>query len=198
MTGSAFSSAPPPPFFDRSSGTTPDSLGHLRLGAITRPLLQTFVQPSSSRPSSRRATAPDRRPCTVRWMIAAGESGSLEAEGFSHLLPCVDDPATSYQGGGSPRRRSIAGPALVLSAPTSVPFEQHFYRCGYRGAMENITSKSATTAPCRPIDGSWDVYSYVHRPARLFLRRNRAGSEMSQLTLSPTPSGVGSVIVPSS
>jgi dipeptidyl aminopeptidase/acylaminoacyl peptidase len=56
------------------------------------------------------------------------------------------------------------------------------------GALEKITSRTGKHAAVVSPDGQLvaDVYSYVNRPPDLFLLRNRAGAEMSQLTVSPS------------
>ena len=117
-----------------------------------------------------------------------------EADGFSHIYT-VGANGTGRQQltrgkwevrdvDLSPDRRSF-----YLHTNEVSPFEQHLYRMPVTGgAMEKITSKSGKHTAFVSPDGQLvaDVYSYVNRPPDLFLLRNRAGAEMSQLTLSPS------------
>ena len=115
-----------------------------------------------------------------------------EPDGFSHLYTVAPD--------GSGKQQLTRGRWEVLDVALSAddrsfylhtsqisPFEQQLYRLPVGGgALEKITTRSgrheATVSP----DGLLiaDVYSYVNRPPDLFLMRNRAGAEMSQLTVS--------------
>ena len=117
-----------------------------------------------------------------------------EADGFSHLFIIASDGTGRRQLTRgkwevrdvdlSPDRRSF----YLLTNEVS-PFEQHLYRMPVTGgAMEKITSKSGKHTAVVSPDGQLvaDVYSYVNRPPDLFLLRNRAGADMSQLTLSPS------------
>jgi dipeptidyl aminopeptidase/acylaminoacyl peptidase len=117
-----------------------------------------------------------------------------EADGFSHLYTIGADASGRQQLTRgkwevrdvdlSPDRRSF-----YLQTNEVSPFEQHLYRMPVTGgAMEKITSKSGKHTTFVSPDGQLvaDVYSYVNRPPDLFLLRNRAGAEMSQLTLSPS------------
>jgi dipeptidyl aminopeptidase/acylaminoacyl peptidase len=117
-----------------------------------------------------------------------------EADGFSHLYTIGADGSGRQQLTRgkwevrdvdlSPDRRSF-----YLQTNEVSPFEQHLYRMPVTGgAMEKITSKSGKHTTFVSPDGQLvaDVYSYVNRPPDLFLLRNRAGAEMSQLTLSPS------------
>ena len=117
-----------------------------------------------------------------------------EADGFSHLYTIgADGNGRQQLTRGkwevrdvdlSPDRRSF-----YLQTNEVSPFEQQLYRMPVTGgAMEKITSKSGKHTTFVSPDGQLvaDVYSYVNRPPDLFLLRNRAGAEMSQLTLSPS------------
>ena len=117
-----------------------------------------------------------------------------EADGFSHLY--------AIGGDGTGRRQLTRGRWEVRDVALSPdrrtfylhtnevsPFEQHLYRMPVSGgAMEKITSRSGKHTAVVSPDGQLvaDVYSYVNRPPDLFLLRNRAGAEMSQLSLSPS------------
>jgi dipeptidyl aminopeptidase/acylaminoacyl peptidase len=117
-----------------------------------------------------------------------------EADGFSHLYTVAAN--------GTDRRQLTKGRWEVRDVDLSSderwfylqtnqvsPFEQHLYRMPITGGtMEKITSKTGKHATVVSPDGQLvaDVYSYVNRPPDLFLLRNRAGAEMSQLTLSPS------------
>ncbi len=117
-----------------------------------------------------------------------------EADGFSHLYTIAAN--------GSGRQQLTRGRWEVRDVALSPdrrwfylhtnqvsPFEQHLYRMPVTGgAMEKITTKSGKHAAVVSPDRQQiaDVYSYVNRPPDLFLLRNRAGAEMSQLTLSPS------------
>ena len=117
-----------------------------------------------------------------------------EADGFSHLYTIGADGSGRQQLTRgkwevrdvdlSPDRRSF-----YLQTNEVSPFEQQLYRMPVTGgAAEKITSKSGKHTTFVSPDGQLvaDVYSYVNRPPDLFLLRNRAGAEMSQLTLSPS------------
>jgi dipeptidyl aminopeptidase/acylaminoacyl peptidase len=117
-----------------------------------------------------------------------------EADGFSHLYTIAADGTGKQQltrgkwevrdVALSPKRRWF----YLLTNEVS-PFEQHLYRMPVAGgAMEKITTRSGKHAAVVSPDGQLvaDVYSYVNRPPDLFLLRNRAGAEMSQLTISPS------------
>lgn len=117
-----------------------------------------------------------------------------EADGFAHLYTVAGD--------GSDRRQLTSGKWEVLDVDLSTdekwfylhtnepsPFEQQFYRMSVSGgARDRITTKSGRHTVSVSPNGDWlaDVYSYVNRPPDLFLVRNRAGSDMSQLTVSPS------------
>src|SRR5438874_37285 len=117
-----------------------------------------------------------------------------EADGFSHLY------TISADGGGRQQftkgRWEVRDVALspdrrwfYLTTNEVSPFEQHLYRMPTTGgAMEKITTKVGKHTAVVSPDGQLvaDVYSYVNRPPDLFLLRGRAGTEMSQLTLSPS------------
>ncbi len=117
-----------------------------------------------------------------------------EADAFSHLYTIGADGSGRQQLTRgrwevrdvdlTPDRRSF-----YLQTNEVSPFEQHLYRMPVTGGpMEKITSKSGKHTTFVSPDGQLvaDVYSYVNRPPDLFLLRNRAGAEMSQLTLSPS------------
>jgi dipeptidyl aminopeptidase/acylaminoacyl peptidase len=117
-----------------------------------------------------------------------------EADGFSHLYSIGADGSGRQQLTKgrwevrgvdlSPDRRTF-----YLHTNEVSPFEQHLYRMPVSGgAMEKITTKIGKHTAIVSPDGQLvaDVYSYVNRSPDLFLLRNRAGAEMSQLTLSPS------------
>jgi len=117
-----------------------------------------------------------------------------EADGFAHLYS-VGAAGTGRQQltrgkwevrgvNLSPDRRRF----YLLTNQVS-PFEQHLYRMpATGGAIEKITTKTGKHTAVVSPDGDLvaDVYSYVNRPPDLFLLRNRAGADMSQLTVSPS------------
>ena len=118
-----------------------------------------------------------------------------EASGFAHLY------STDARGGA--RRQLTSGKWEVLDVALSgdsskfalhtsesSPYERQLWRMPVNGgARTRITTRigahDATPSP----DEQWlaDVYSSANRPPELFLTRNAAGAEMSQLTISPTP-----------
>jgi dipeptidyl aminopeptidase/acylaminoacyl peptidase len=117
-----------------------------------------------------------------------------EADGFSHLYTVGAD-------GGAPQQvtkgkwevRDVAVSLdqrwFYLHTNEISPAEQQLYRMPVAGGpREKLTTKSGKHAAVVSPDGQLvaDVYSYVNRPPDLFLMRNRAGAEMSQLTLSPS------------
>jgi len=128
------------------------------------------------------------------WLEGARMWYVSEADGFSHLYTIAAD--------GTGRQQLTKGRWEVRDVDLSPderwfylhtnqvsPFEQHLYRMPIAGgALEKITSKTGKHAGVLSPDGQLlaDVYSYVNRPPDLFLLRNRAGAEMSQLTLSPS------------
>jgi len=117
-----------------------------------------------------------------------------EADGFSHLYTIAAEGTGRQQltsGKWEVRNVVLSSDRRSFYLITSQvsPFEQHLYRMSVSGgAMEKITSKSGKHTAVVSPDGLLvaDVYSYVNRPPDLFLVRNRAGAEMSQLTLSPS------------
>jgi dipeptidyl aminopeptidase/acylaminoacyl peptidase len=117
-----------------------------------------------------------------------------EADGFSHLYTIAADGIGKQQltkGRWEVRDVALSPDARWFYLQTSEvsPFEQHLYRMpAAGGAMEKITSKSGRHNTVVSPDGQLvaDVYSYVNRPPDLFLLRDRAGAEMSQLTTSPS------------
>jgi len=117
-----------------------------------------------------------------------------EADGFSHLYTISADGTGRQQltkGRWEVRDVDLSPDARWFYLQTSEvsPFEQHLYRMPTAGgAMEKITSRSGRHNTVVSPDGQSvaDVYSYVNRPPDLFLLRDRAGAEMSQLTVSPS------------
>jgi dipeptidyl aminopeptidase/acylaminoacyl peptidase len=117
-----------------------------------------------------------------------------EADGFSHLYTVGANGAGRQQltrGRWEVRDVALSTDRRWFYLHTSQvsPFEQHLYRMPVTGgAVEKITTKSGKHAAVVSPDGQLiaDVYSYVNRPPDLFLLRNRAGAEMSQLTVSPS------------
>jgi dipeptidyl aminopeptidase/acylaminoacyl peptidase len=117
-----------------------------------------------------------------------------EASGYAHLYTIAAD--------GSDRRQLTSGKWEVLDVDLSTdeksfylrtnepsPFEEQFYRMSVNGgAREKITTKSGRHVVSVSPNGVLlaDVYSYVNRPPDLFVMQNRAGAEMSQLTVSPS------------
>ncbi|PYO77502.1 MAG: S9 family peptidase [Gemmatimonadetes bacterium] len=117
-----------------------------------------------------------------------------EADGYSHLYTIAPDGTGRQQ--LTRGRWEVRDVALspdrrwfYLTTNEVSPFEQHLYRMPVTGgAMEKITTKVGKHTAVVSPDGQLvaDVYSYVNRPPDLFLLRDRAGAEMSQLTLSPS------------
>jgi len=117
-----------------------------------------------------------------------------EADGFSHLYTIAPDGSGKQQlTKGKWEVRDVAlSPDqrwFYLQTNQVSPFEQHLYRMSATGgAFEKITSKAGKHTAVVSPDGKLvaDVYSYVNRPPDLFLLQDRPGSEMSQLTVSPS------------
>jgi dipeptidyl aminopeptidase/acylaminoacyl peptidase len=117
-----------------------------------------------------------------------------EATGYAHLYTVNAD--------GSDRKQLTSGKWEVLDVDLSAdqktfymrtnepsPAEEQFYRMSVNGgARERITTKSGRHIVTVSPDGSLlaDVYSFVNRPPDLFLMQNKAGADMSQLTVSPS------------
>jgi dipeptidyl aminopeptidase/acylaminoacyl peptidase len=128
------------------------------------------------------------------WLDGARIWYVSEADGFSHLYTVAADGTGRQQltkGRWEVRDVDLSSDErwFYLHTNQVSPFEQHLYRMPLTGgAMEKITSKTGKHAAVISPDGQLvaDVYSYVNRPPDLFLLRNRAGAEMSQLTLSPS------------
>ncbi len=117
-----------------------------------------------------------------------------EADGFSHLYTVAPDGTGRQQlTKGRWEVRDVALSAdrrsFYLMTNEVSPFEQHLYRMPVTGgAMEKITTRSGKHTAVVSPDGQLvaDVYSYVNKPPDLFLLRAKPGSEMSQLTFSPS------------
>ncbi len=117
-----------------------------------------------------------------------------EADGFSHLY--------SIQADGTGKRQLTSGRWEVRDAALSQdersfylttnevsPFEEHLYRMpAAGGARAKITARQGKHDAVVSDDDRLiaDVHSYVNRPPELFLMRNQAGAEVSQLTTSPS------------
>jgi dipeptidyl aminopeptidase/acylaminoacyl peptidase len=117
-----------------------------------------------------------------------------ERDGFAHLYTALPD--------GSDRKQLTQGKWEVLSVDLSndgrsfylrtnegSPADEHFYRMAVTGGTrEKLTTKPGrhlvTLSPDETMRA--DVYSFDNRPPDLFLERNAAASEMSQLTTSPS------------
>jgi dipeptidyl aminopeptidase/acylaminoacyl peptidase len=117
-----------------------------------------------------------------------------EADGFSHMYTVAPDGTAKQQlTRGKWEVRDVAVSPdqrwFYLQTNQVSPFEQHLYRMpATGGALEKITSKAGKHTAVVSPDGKLvaDVYSYVNRPPDLFLLQDRPGSEMSQLTVSPS------------
>jgi dipeptidyl aminopeptidase/acylaminoacyl peptidase len=117
-----------------------------------------------------------------------------EADGYAHLYTVTADGTSKQQltrGKWEVRDVTLSPDERWFYLQTSEvsPFEVHLYRMPTTGgAMEKITTKSGRHDAVVSPDGQLvaDVYSYVNRPPDLFLLRNRAGADMSQLTVSPS------------
>ena len=117
-----------------------------------------------------------------------------EADGFAHLYTAGSD--------GSDRRQLTSGRwevldvalspdrnTFYLNTSESSPFDAQLYRMSAAGgARERITTRSGGHQAIPSPDEQWlaDVYSFSNKPPELYLVRNRASAEMSQLTTSPT------------
>jgi dipeptidyl aminopeptidase/acylaminoacyl peptidase len=117
-----------------------------------------------------------------------------ERDGYNHLYSSASD--------GSDSRRLTEGKWEVIDASLSPderyfylrtnevsPFDEHAYRMSTAGgAREQLTSKPGRHRVTISPDQQWgaDVYSYVNRPPDLYLIRLRPGSDMSELTVSPS------------
>ncbi len=117
-----------------------------------------------------------------------------EADGFAHLytvLPNGTDRRQLTRGRFEVRDAALSadGRTFYLTTNEVSPFEEHLYRVSVNGgAREKLTSRQGKHDAVVSDDGQLiaDVFSYVNRPPELFLMRNRAGAEMSQLTTSPS------------
>ena len=117
-----------------------------------------------------------------------------EASGFSHLYTVAAEGTARQQltsGRWEVRDVALSPDQRWFYVQTNQvsPFEEHLYRMPTSGgAMEKITSRSGRHAAVVSPDGQLiaDVYSYVNRPPDLYVMPNRAGAEMSQLTVSPS------------
>ncbi len=117
-----------------------------------------------------------------------------EATGFAHIHTVAADGSDRRQltsGKWEVRNAEIASDERTFYLHTNEvsPFEVQFYRMSVDGgARQRITTKSGGHQAVVSPNGEWlaDVYSYVNRPPDLFLMRNQAGAEMSQLTVSPS------------
>jgi dipeptidyl aminopeptidase/acylaminoacyl peptidase len=135
-------------------------------------------------------------PCTkcAGWYGGGRIWYASEADGFSHLYTIAADGTGRQQlttGKWEVRDVELSSDRrwFYLQTNQVSPFEEHLYRMPVTGGtMEKITTRSGKHAAVVSPDGQLvaDVYSYVNRPPDLFLLRNRAGAEMSQLTVSPS------------
>jgi dipeptidyl aminopeptidase/acylaminoacyl peptidase len=117
-----------------------------------------------------------------------------ERDGFSHLYTTTPDGTDTKQlTSGRWEVRDVAlspdEQTFYLTTNEPSPFDQHFFRMSVNGGgRQRITTKPGKHAGVVSPDGKLvaDVYSYVNRPPELFVMANRAGSEESQLTTSPS------------
>lgn len=117
-----------------------------------------------------------------------------EADGFSHLYTVLANGTDRRQlTTGRWEVRDVAvstdGRSFYITTNEVSPFEEHLYRLPVGGgARERITTRQGKHDAVVSDDGQLiaDVYSYVNRPPELYLLRNRAAAEMSQLTTSPS------------
>lgn len=117
-----------------------------------------------------------------------------ERDGYNHIYTAASD--------GSDSRRLTEGKWEVIDVSLSPgeryfylrtnevsPFDEHAYRMSTSGGTrEQLTSKPGRHRVTVSPDQQWgaDVYSYVNRPPDLYLIRLRPGSDMSELTVSPS------------
>ena len=117
-----------------------------------------------------------------------------EADGYAHVYSANSD--------GSDKRQLTSGKWEVLGVNLSndrrffylttsetSPFDGHLYRMAITGGTrEKLTTQPGMHQVTLSPDEQWmaDVYSYANKPPELYLVRNRAGSDMAQLTTSTT------------
>ncbi len=117
-----------------------------------------------------------------------------ERDGYSHLYTANAD--------GSDRRQLTQGKWEVLDVQLSndektffvhtnegSPFDEHLYRMSVNGGARTriTTAPGRHTVVISPDETlGADVHSYVNRPPELYLIHTRPGTEMAQLTTSPT------------
>lgn len=118
-----------------------------------------------------------------------------EADGYAHVYSANAD--------GSDKRQLTSGKWEVLgvnlsndrrffylTTSESSPFDAQLYRMAVTGgARERLTAQAGSHQVTLSPDEQWmaNVYSFANKPPELYLARNRAGAEMSQLTTSTTP-----------
>ena len=118
-----------------------------------------------------------------------------EADGYAHVYTANAD--------GSDRRQLTSGAwevlgvslsndrkSFYLTTSESSPFDGQLYRMAVTGgARERLTTQPGMHQTTLSPDEQWiaNVYSFANKPPELYLARNRAGADLSQLTTSTTP-----------